>query len=287
MAVEILIQKVLLEGGAVRFDLVGKNLPENFLGMAADLKFNAGGVGVKYDKMEWGNAFAGFTPDNLPVKMVKYEKETAQGEGKIIFGISLKADDLKNLHDGVIGSFYFSGTAEALRDLQFSGFQHAVISVYENGRVDLSDVKWLETAQQIKLPADVISPAVTQTVEVVEPLTLSADKSLAALPNPVQIPIVKAVSAQQETKVAVSELPSIVSNDFSSSEPVNLETIPMLSADSGLTEFTHRNEVANNSDNQLFWWYGFALLTVVLLVLIGFLHARRKVVSRSWQYVRA
>jgi len=255
MSVEILIKKIILDGGGVRFDLIGKSLPENFLGMAADLKFS--GEGVKYEKMEWGNAFAGFRPEELPVKMVKNDWETGSKEGEIVFGISLKSDNLKNLRDGVIGSFYFSGKGSS--DMRFVGFQHEVLSSYENGRVDVEGVKWID-AGQIKMPTEAVFSDSLKSIEIVKtPAVLEISK------NPI-------VNMQKELPVLEDMAQSNI--------------IPMLEMDLMKPEMMQKNESINSYNDQFFWWVGPGLIGLVLLLLISFFYLRRKVGNEALQHSR-
>lgn len=287
MSVEILIKKIILDGGNVRFDLIGKNLPGNFLGMAADLKFTNNGGDVKYEKMEWGSAFMGFVTENVPVKMVKNAWQPGQNEGKIIFGISLKADNLKNLHDGVIGSFYFSGKSVAA-DLQFAGFQHVVLSVYENGRVDLTDVKW-GNAGQIKMPTEIISSGEVSSVEGIKVPLEEGVKS------PVEQTVVKNQIIGMKKGVASLENPtsdqvSISNSTIYPNDLPNLdEVMPNDSASVALAELrgmdiSQQNQLARLSDNQFFWWMIPALIGLPLLFLGGWLYLRKRARNRTWQY---
>lgn len=292
MAVEILIKKIILDGGNVRFDLMGKNLPENFLGMASDLKFADGGGDIKYEKMEWGNAFTGFAPENLPVKMVKNDWEAGKNEGTIIFGISLKADNLKNLHDGVIGSFYFSGKGNA--DLQFTGFQHEILSTYENGRVDLTDVKWLD-AGQIKMPTEIISAGPVQIIEIAKTPVAKENVKSQAVKNVQNDAVIEAtartsatMSTQNSTQIpTLITTPTIYPNDMSNPDEVaQSDLTPATPTDLRSMDMPEKNELMALSDSQFFWWFGPCLIGLIVLLLISFFYLRRRPGNRTWQYSR-
>lgn len=269
MTTEILVKKIILDGGKVRFDLIGKNLPENFLGLASDLKFAGGAGDIKYEKMEWGNAFAGFATEDLPVKMVKYAWETGRDEGRIIFGISLKAGDLKILKDGVIGSFYFSGKASS--NIQFAGFQYEVLSAYENGRVDVTGVKWLN-AGQLKMPGEVISTGTTldniQNKESVE---------LKSLNQPA------AINTSDLAK-ALSSKPVVYSDEVPLDEDSQIDLLPTSSVDLSGSTVLSDNKQSSLFDQQFLWWILPLLIGLFILLLGAWIYWKKRAASRTWQY---
>jgi hypothetical protein len=136
---KIYLRKTIIDGQA-KFDLVGENLPANFLGMAADLKvLTAGGEGMRnfsLEKVELGSAFS--QPEQLqPILLYKADGE----EAKIVLGISLKANNLSEVKDGVLASFSLKESAVHL------DFDRPVLSVFEEGRKDLNDVLWINSSE--------------------------------------------------------------------------------------------------------------------------------------------
>lgn len=253
MAVEIFMQKVVT-GNGLRFDLSGKNLPGNFLGMAANLKFE--GLKVEdYQKMEFGNAFGAFKNEELPIKMIKNDL----GNGQLIFGITLKADSLTPMKDGVIGSFFFNGAADG----KFVGFENQVLSQYENGRVDLKDVKWLSGLDK-KLPVEVIgsvSAEVADERSVVGPLAAAAPKSV-ELPRKLQS-VIEKMSSKEMILENVGDLSESYQSDLSPEAVVRAEEIELKPQSAGL-------------DDSFFWYSGIALLGVVILMAAAWFYVKQK-----------
>lgn len=137
-----IIKNVLANG--VRFDLVMNGMPEKFLGLAADLKFDGKG---KYLRMDLSDSVNALPFAEQPIKMLK------PADDRLVMGLTFKSNQLPQLRDGVLASFWFEG------DKDFAGFEQQVFSVYgSGGREDLA-VSWgngqsvVTTLKQEKLPA--------------------------------------------------------------------------------------------------------------------------------------
>lgn len=129
-----LIKTVLSDG--VRFDLFVENMPENFLGLAADLKFDGEG---NYLRMEFSDQIVGMPFERQPVKMVKEKADT------LIMGMTFKAADLPKLESGVLASFFFDGEKD------FKAFENKVFSIHQNqSRMDLQ-VDWIASLEGKKM----------------------------------------------------------------------------------------------------------------------------------------
>lgn len=126
---EIKIVKNLLTDGVTRFDLVGKDLPEQFLGLAFDLKLNGNWLKTVYQKTEFGEVLRNLMVE--PIKMAKFEG------GVLIAGMTFKADQVTHLKDGVLLSFYFAGG-----EVEAEGVERQVLSIFDRYRRDLS-ANWL------------------------------------------------------------------------------------------------------------------------------------------------
>lgn len=153
---KIYLIKNVVEGG-VRFDLKAEELPANFLGLAADLKFRNEPGKVAFEKMDWGATISSLK--DLPIKMANFQN------GKLTMGMTFRAANLPKLKDGVLASFYFKGQA-----IEFEGFERTFLSKFEGKRVDLPDVQWLvsqpatekplplaEKVQAAEIPSDAIN----------------------------------------------------------------------------------------------------------------------------------
>lgn len=129
---EITIRKVQLSDGLVRFDLYSSGLPKNFLGLATDILFSGDVDGVGYKGMEWGVVFEDLGGAQFPINMVKYLPD----EGRLVMGITLKANNLPALADGHLASFIFD------KDIVPIGFENSVLSTFDGSRKDVVDVEW-------------------------------------------------------------------------------------------------------------------------------------------------
>jgi hypothetical protein len=111
-----IIKNVLVDG--VRFDLYVDGMPSDFLGLAGDLKFGGSGVYLKTDLSETINALPF---PKQPIKMLKADQD------KLVMGLGFKANQLVQIPDGIVASFWFEG------DKDFLGFEKEVFSVYRDG----------------------------------------------------------------------------------------------------------------------------------------------------------
>ena len=127
-----------------RLDVLIKNAPEKFLGIAFDLNVT-GGV-WRLQKYKPGSIFKK-TSDILILASKRDQPHT-----RLVFGLSYKRDAVKttknsNLDDGVLTSFYLETSQKGT--LQFA-FSENVISVYERGRKDVINVVWEDKTFELK-----------------------------------------------------------------------------------------------------------------------------------------
>lgn len=125
---EIILQKVNTADGGARFDLIGKDLPKNFLGLAADLDFKTKFGESDYKGMVLSPAMQKLSEQAKLINLAKAEPKS----GKIVIGMTFKSSELAQLKDGLLASFLFkTGKMEA------AGISNQVLSAYENGRKDI------------------------------------------------------------------------------------------------------------------------------------------------------
>jgi hypothetical protein len=139
---EILIDKVLLPEGVVRYDLKVSDLPANFLGLATDIVFTGDMAKADYLGMQWGEVFDGLSATQRPINMVK----ALPDQGKLVMGITLKSNDLPTLRDGVLASFNFKHDV-----LGVTGVESPVFSTFDVARKDIMGVQWTisDAAKQV------------------------------------------------------------------------------------------------------------------------------------------
>jgi hypothetical protein len=147
---EIILEKNLVAGqpGKWKVDLIAQNLPEHFLGLAADLQFEGDLGGASYEGMELAPALMALPAEQQPIKMVK----ALPGEGKLVMGMTFRANHLPKLADGLLASFVFKGD-----DLNLQKVLNPVVSTYQDGRKDWPAVSWTIKNGQIEKPGAIIS----------------------------------------------------------------------------------------------------------------------------------
>ncbi len=150
---EIFLQSAGLADGTTRYDLTGKDLPANFLGLAADIRFEKGFLEGDFMGMENGRIFQNLSLDQKPLVMAK----ALPDQGKLVLGISMKAKELPAVSDGILASFKMSSRAPAV-----TSFENQVLSTFDNGRKDLSAVIW--SAGTVGSNVDAVK-TVTQTAD--------------------------------------------------------------------------------------------------------------------------
>lgn len=176
---KIYLIKNLISGG-IRFDLKAEELPANFLGLAADLKFRSDVGKFVFEKMDWGKAIASLK--ELPIKMATFQ------DGKLIVGMTFRSANLPKLSDGVLASFYFKG-----QSIEFDGFERTVLSKFDGKRIDLTDVKW-EVAQ----PS---TPAIEKNLPLTEKVqTAEIPAEVATIAEPWQEILINQQSATLDQK---------------------------------------------------------------------------------------
>ncbi len=129
---EIIMQKNRLPDGRVKLDLIGKNLPRNFLGLAADINLKKPFEEDSYDQMVLAPILKDLADQNSLIDLAK----ALPKEGKIVLGLTLKSDHLVSLPDGLLLSFIFDD-----QSIEISEISNQVISVYEQGRKDI-EANW-------------------------------------------------------------------------------------------------------------------------------------------------
>lgn len=167
---EIIIKKVQLSDGVARFDMYFSGIPDNFLGIATDIVFSGDVSEVSYRGMEWGSVFEGLEGAQLPINMVKY----LPNEGRLVMGITLKANDLPVLSDGYFASFVFKDA-----EIEAVGFENSVLSVFDGARRDVTNVIW--TISKGDQSAEVIQQLPLEVGQVQGTRSLSSESSFADL----------------------------------------------------------------------------------------------------------
>lgn len=136
---------IQISSNLARLDVVMKNIPDQFLGIAFDLNIRGGTWNLQ--KYKLGPIFKK-TSDIL----VLASKRDAP-QPRLVFGLSYKRDAIKNKKnsvigsDGVLASFYLEAPEKGT--LQFS-FSENVMSVYEKGRKNIAYVLWEDKSIEIK-----------------------------------------------------------------------------------------------------------------------------------------
>lgn len=129
MSPYITLQSEHLGVDTVRIDVSGRDLPEDFLGMAFDLTVDGTWA------LDRSEPCGGFKNNDTIVQLVSAQPQ----QEKVVFGMVLTAQTDIKPQDGCITSFYFR-MDPALERKVF--FDHATLSVNRNGRRDLVDVRW-------------------------------------------------------------------------------------------------------------------------------------------------
>lgn len=157
---KIYLRKSVIDGNT-KIEMVGENLPKNFLGMATDLKvLNADGVGLTdftLEKAELGEAFKAQPEQFQPIFLYKSD----QVAGEIVLGLSLKANNLAEVKDGVLLNLYLKNNVNLT-------FEKPILSIYEGGRRDLIDTVWENSVQ--------ISQGTSQVAAIKQDLKVSEEE---------------------------------------------------------------------------------------------------------------
>ncbi len=135
---EIILQKNGAGKEGLQFDLLIKNVPENFLGLAADINFEGDLAAADFRGMEWGEVFQSLSDKDKPIELIKVLPE----QQKVVLGITFKATGLPRLQDGKMATLVFEKDGIIPKS-----FENRVLSVFENGRRDLSDTVWTVEGQ--------------------------------------------------------------------------------------------------------------------------------------------
>ncbi len=135
---KVSLVKVIESDGQMRLDLVIENMPKKFLGLATDLVFDNPAALKQFDRFEFGPVFNLIEGENKPFFLTKAEDD------RLVFGMAQKGNQLQKLEDGIVGMFYFQ------QPLDFKlGFEHAVLSLFDQGRMDVEEVEWSSDLKNI------------------------------------------------------------------------------------------------------------------------------------------
>jgi len=163
--------------GLQRVDVKVKDLPKNFLGMGFDLRALTEGqkaLHVSLDHYEMGQDLK-----NLPdgEKAMSVVGNLLQREGKLVFGLTFKADHLPQLPAEIVLVSFFLKIPQG-QEVQWK-FENKVFSLFQGKRIDMSGVKWEnQILQNDLLPLDVIETNLTsQQVEQLQGDPLNQQKA--------------------------------------------------------------------------------------------------------------
>jgi len=119
--------------GGYKIDLVVHDLPQNFLGLAFDLKFNDPAGAADFAEVLPGQIIGSLPVEEQPIIMAKALPE----QSKLVFGLTWKAKNLPKLSDGVLATFTFKNGDPGLMELE-----NQVASIYDQGRHDWRQTSW-------------------------------------------------------------------------------------------------------------------------------------------------
>ncbi len=114
-----------------QIDVFFENIPKNFLGAAFDISIE--NKGWKLKKYNAGTLF------EKPSEVFFLTTERKSPERKLISGISLKEGDHISKDQGILTTYNITTTGG--EDPRLS-FKNGIVSVFENGRKDISPVAW-------------------------------------------------------------------------------------------------------------------------------------------------
>ena len=127
---KVRVDSVQMDFGQVRIDVILEDIPVDLFGVS--FHFVMDGVDVTLENYVLGEVFGGEDP-------IVLVKEKNEDENKIIFGVSLKRDENISAQSGKLVSFYIQPKRNGgLR----VNFENEVMSIIDNGRVDLEGVEW-------------------------------------------------------------------------------------------------------------------------------------------------
>ncbi len=117
----------------LRLDVIANHLPQKFLGIAFDLVIPGQ---WQFDHAELCGSFGQNNPN------IFHLVSPQQDNHRVVFGLAIGGGGL-NPQDGCIASFYFNFSPQKAVEVSF---ERTTVSVYNNGRRDLSEVQWQGTA---------------------------------------------------------------------------------------------------------------------------------------------
>ncbi len=135
----------------VRIDVVVRSLPDHFLGTAFDVKVPEGWYFDHYELCDV------FSPEEQNIFHLASPRTDDRG---VIFGLAAAGGGYGDPGDGCLVRFYFS-LDDPLPGEIF--FDHTALSVYKDGRLDVSDVRWIGARYDVPLQITAIGgPVSTQ-----------------------------------------------------------------------------------------------------------------------------
>jgi len=125
--------KKLDENGNTVVLLKGKNLPDDFLGLGFDLKIAGmeGGANVEV-------VLAKGLEELGSAKPIVINRNLTKEDGKLVVGLTMKANQLEEIEDGVLLFLRFDKEVKGQITVL-----NTVFSKYDKQRIDLKDVKWV------------------------------------------------------------------------------------------------------------------------------------------------
>lgn len=129
-----------------RVDVLVRELPDHFLGTAFDVKVPEG---WHFDHHELCGVFS---PEE---QNIFHMASPRTDDGGVIFGLTAAGGGYGDPADGCLVRFYFALDNPSPGEISFD---HTALSVYRNGRLDVSDVRW--TGASYGVPPQITSAGV-------------------------------------------------------------------------------------------------------------------------------
>lgn len=175
-----------------RFDLIIKDLPKNFLGLAADIKFEGDLSAADFRGTEPGEFFQGAADGDKPIELIKVLPD----QHKVVLGITLKANRLlpsvPGKTEGRLVSLVFNNDK-----ITPKSFENQVLSVFDQGRRDLPDTIWTVAVSRENTQTPFVSSADISRMaasasdkDVLRPLPVPSEAAAVTLSSPVTDPVI-------------------------------------------------------------------------------------------------
>lgn len=170
-----------------RLDVMGKDLPKNFLGVAFEISIKDSTNFLKdwsYQKFELNGDL------NNPEKTLSLATFKTN-PARVVFGLTFKQGSAITFQNGKIVSFYLNLPKAELNQNLFFHFDRKVLSVFDGGRKDLSAVSWQDGQFDFSslLNAQAVQPQ--KGADAKSGATLAGDAPAAPVAaDPVAVPVV-------------------------------------------------------------------------------------------------